>query len=254
MKILTKILDSKRGELPLLRRMKLPEPPGNVPPFVGPRAPGAALSLICEIKRRSPSAGQLSTKLTVSERACAYEAGGASALSILCDGPFFDGAFSHLTEARAGSTLPLLCKEFIIDECQLDAAHAYGASAALLIVRCLARGQLASLIAATVSRKMTPVVEVFTEDEAKLALDSGATFIGVNARDLDTLEMDAERAVQVISHLPQSVTAAHLSGVKTDEDVKRVAKGRADAALIGEVLMQQDDPVATLKALAQAAR
>lgn len=254
MQILAKILDSKRSELPALRRQKLPEPPALVPAFVGPRTPGAPLSLLCEIKRRSPSAGQLSTKLSVTERARAYETGGASALSILCDGPFFDGAFSHLREARLGSSLPLLCKEFIIDECQLDAARAYGASAALLIVRCLDQAQLTSLIAATSSRGMTPVVEVFTQDEANLALDSGATFIGVNARDLDTLHMDAERAAQVLAELPPGVTAAHLSGVKTDEDVRRVASGRADAALIGEVLMTKDDPTPTLLALAQAAR
>lgn len=253
MSLLQKILDSKRAELPALRKMKLPTPPSELPAFVGRRS-GGPLRLLCEIKKKSPSAGPLSTVLSVAERARVYEECGASALSVLCDGPFFDGAYEDLLRAREGSALPLLCKEFIVDECQLDAARAYGASAVLLIVRCLERQRLAALIDAAEERGLTPFVEVFTAEEAEWALDAGARSIGVNARDLDTLAMDSGRAAEVLGSLPRSVVSAHLSGVKTPEDVRAVRQGKADAALVGEVLMRKDDPSELLRSLVSAAR
>lgn len=252
MGVLDQILARKREELPELRARRLPPRPTQVPAFDLRRNGTEGLRLLCEIKRRSPSAGQLSTTLSVAERARAYEEAGAAAISVLCDETFFDGAFEHLEQARMGTKLPLLCKEFIIDECQLDAAAAYGASAALLIVRILDDATLHRLIRETSARHMVPLVEVFTHEESVRALDAGADFIGVNARDLDTLVMDGERAASIVESLPPSVCAAHLSGVKSPEDVQRVAIGRADAALIGEVLMRQDDPRETLTSLVRA--
>lgn len=254
MGVLDKIIESKRQELPALRKRRLPPPPRLVPPVRLKRDNAEALALICEIKRRSPSAGELSRALSVAQRAKVYEAAGASMLSVLCDGPFFDGDFKHLSEARQGCSLPLLCKEFVIDECQLDAAQAYGASAVLLIVRCLDDSQLSHLISAAERRQLTPLVEVFSETEAQRGLDSGATFMGVNARDLDTLVMDTERAQRIVNSLPADITVAHLSGVKTPDDVTAVAQGRADAALIGEVLMRQDEPGELLTKLSESAR
>lgn len=253
MAVLEKILSSKRAELPELRKRKLPTPPAHVPRVELKRASDEALHLICEIKRRSPSAGELSTALSVEERSRAYTQGGASMLSVLCDGPFFDGDFAHLLEARQGSELPLLCKEFVIDECQLDAAKAYGASAVLLIVRCLG-SELGRFVDEATKRELVPLVEVFNEDEASHALDAGATFIGVNSRDLDTLVMNSVRAHRVVAGLPDHVTVAHLSGMKTQADVEEVARGRSDAALIGEVLMREDEPLSLLRALAEGAR
>jgi indole-3-glycerol phosphate synthase len=174
-------------------------------------------------------------------------------ISVLCDKPFFDGAYEHLIEARRGCQLALLCKEFILDECQLDAARAFGASAVLLIVRCLDDAALARLVAGSVDRGMLPLVEVFTELEAERALQAGATFIGVNARDLNTLEMHQERAESIVESFDSTVTVAHLSGIKTAESVARVAEGRADAALIGEVLMKQHDPGPILAKMLHAA-
>lgn len=253
MSLLEQILASKRAELPALRKMKLPVPPSEIPAFVG-RRNGGPLRLLCEIKKKSPSAGALSTALSVTERARVYEECGASAISVLCDGPFFDGSYDDLLRAREGSNLPLLCKEFIVDECQLDAARAYGASAVLLIVRCLERDRLSPLIEAAEERGLTPFVEVFTAEEATRALDAGARSIGVNARDLDTLAMDSERAAEVLGNLPRSVVSAQLSGLKSPDDIRAIRKGPADAALVGEVLMRHDDPGALLQSIVAAAR
>lgn len=254
MGILSDILAKKRSELSSLRMRKLPAPPSVVPPVDLKRNSDQPLRLICEIKNKSPSAGVLSTKLSITERARSYEANGAAMISVLCDGPFFDGSFEHLLEARAGCNLPLLCKEFIIDECQLDAAQAFGASAVLLIARCLGNNQLARLIGASTERGLCPLVEVFTEAEALATIQAGAVFVGVNARDLDTLEMNTERAARVVNLFPTEMTVAHLSGIKSTTDVQIVARGRADAALIGEVLMRQHDPGPLLTSLVEASR
>jgi indole-3-glycerol phosphate synthase len=249
--VLARILAQKHAELPELRARKLPASPGPRP-FSLRRAEGN-LRLIAEIKFRSPSAGALSTALSVTERAFAYQRAGASMISVLCDTSFFDGAFAHLAEARKACALPLLCKEFVIDESQLDAAVAYGADAVLLIVRCLSAQRLGELTRAARERKLEPFVEVVTDEESKMALDAGASLIGVNARDLDTLVMDAARAGRVLAELPQDATRVHLSGIARPEDVQRVAASPADAALIGETLMREDQPESRLRALVAAA-
>ena len=252
--MLSEILAQKQRELASLRERALPEPPERRAVSLGRADNAGRLSLIAEIKRRAPSAGALSTVLTVAERAAAYERAGASMLSVLCDGHFFDGDYQHLAEARAVTRLPLLCKEFVIDECQLDAARAFGADAVLLIVRCLAPARVSELVAGARARGLVPFVEVATEDELALALAAGAELIGVNARDLDTLVMDAARAARVLAAIPEPVVRAHLSGLSKPEDVTRIRQSGADAALIGEALMRQDDPEPLLRTLSEAAR
>lgn len=248
MRVLERILDQKKSELAGLRARRLPSPPPRRPVGLS-REAGQPLKIISEIKRRSPSAGALNTTLSVAARARAYERGGASMVSVLCDSAFFDGGFEHLGEAREACSLPLLCKEFVIDEVQLDAARAYGADAVLLIVRCLAPERVSALHRAALERDLVPFVEIASEDEGRLALDAGATLIGVNARDLDTLAMDAEPADRILRGLPAETTRVHLSGLRTPDDVARVAAGPADAALIGEALMRLDDPQAFLASL-----
>ena len=250
--LLARILAQKSQELPALRARSLPAP--QAPRAFSLRREDGALRLIAEIKFRSPSAGPLSTALSVGERAAAYERAGASMVSVLCDREFFDGDFRHLAEARAACSLPLLCKEFVIDESQLDAARAYGADAVLLIARCLSGARLGELTRAARERQLEPFVEVVNDEESKQAVAAGATLIGVNARDLDTLEMDAARAARVLAELPSSATRVHLSGIAQPEDVRRVAAGVADAALIGETLMREALPEARLAALVLAAR
>lgn len=253
MGVLERILGQKRQELPQLRARKLPAPPA-IPPVALKRDADDPLRLICEIKRKSPSAGELSRKLSVTERARRYQEGGASMISVLCDETFFAGSYAHLLEARRGAQLPLLCKEFIIDESQLEAARAYGASAALLIVRCLDGKRLTELMQACSQLELVPLVEVITLEEARMALDAGATHVGINSRDLDTLMMDEARARDVLDCLPSEVVRCKFSGVSSASAVSEVSMSGVDAALIGEILMRQDDPAPLLEAFAQAAR
>jgi indole-3-glycerol phosphate synthase len=248
MRVLDDILRSKRAELPALRRMPLPSPP-PLRPFSLSRRPGEGLRFIAEIKRRSPSAGALSTRLGVAARAAAYERGGAHMISVLCDATFFDGAYEHLREAREASSLPILCKEFVIDEVQLDLARSYGADAVLLIARYLEPARLRSLCTAARARGLEVLAEVHAPAEVPVTLEAGATFVGVNARDLDTLLMHAEQARRILAELPDAVTRVHLSGLHTEALVRGVAASRADAALIGECLMRQDDPTELLARL-----
>lgn len=252
MSVLARILDTKRGELEQLRRERLPAPP-PLRSFDLRRSPGGPLRLITEIKRRSPSAGPLSRVLSVAERARAYERAGASMLSVLCDTTYFDGAYQHLTEARAASSLPILCKEFIVDEVQLDAARAHGADLVLLIVRCLEPAQLARLLRAATQRGLGVLTEVYAPEEVPIALDAGADLVGVNTRNLDTLELDTARGERVLAALPDRVVRVHLSGIRDEAQVRACARSRADAALIGETLMRQDDPFPLLSKLVAAA-
>jgi indole-3-glycerol phosphate synthase len=251
MNVLDDILRNKRAELPALRRMPLPSPP-PLRPFSLQRAPGQGLRLIAEIKRRSPSAGVLSTQPGVAARAAAYERGGAHMISVLCDAKFFDGAYEHLREAREATTLPILCKEFVIDEVQLDLARSYGADAVLLIARCLEPARLRALCSAARARGLEVLAEVYTLAEVPATLEAGARLVGVNARDLDTLVMDAEQAQRILAELPGAVTGVHLSGLHTEAHIRSVAATRADAALIGECLMRQDDPTELLARLVAA--
>jgi indole-3-glycerol phosphate synthase len=250
--ILEKIIAQKQHELPALRARRLPPPPPRRPLRLAREAATDPLKLIAEIKHRSPSAGQLSTALSVPERAAAYARSGASMLSVLCDAHFFDGEYEHLRLARAATSLPLLCKEFVIDEVQLDAARSFGADAVLLIVRCLTPARTAALIAGARERQLEPFVEVATEDEVKVAIDGGADLVGVNARDLDALVMDGARAARVLAAIPKGVVRVHLSGLSKPEDVARIAASGADAALVGEALMRADDPEPLLRSLVAA--
>ena len=219
------------------------------------------LRLFAEIKLRSPSAGELSRVLTPAERALRYARAGATMISVLTDGPGFGGCFADLAacrealDAELGAARPfLLCKEFVIDPVQLDRALDAGADAVLLIVRILERGELPGLVRAAEARGLVPLVEVVTDEELAQAREAGARVVGVNARDLNTLKMDAARAAAVLAQIEPATVAVHLSGLRKPEDVTRVAASRADAALIGEALMREDDPSEVLAAMVRAAR
>jgi indole-3-glycerol phosphate synthase len=251
--VLGEILATKAAEVQRLRQQRFGPAPARRPVALR-RGPGDPLRLIAEIKHRSPSAGALSSKLGAGQRAAAYARAGASMVSVLTDQRYFEGSFEHLREARAACELPLLCKEFVIDEVQLDAARSYGADAVLLIVRCLAPERVEVLVRAARERELEPFVEVATDDEARLAVDAGALLVGVNARDLDTLNMGLAGAARVLTALPANVVGIHLSGLATPEAVTEVRKGSAHAALIGEALMRQDDPEPLLRTFVGAAR
>lgn len=256
MTVLDRILASTREELARLRRESseaVAHKPYDVVASLR-RAPSGPLSLIAEIKKRSPSAGQLSMRLGVVERAHAYEAGGATMMSVLVDRAHFGGGYHDLAEARRATSLPLLAKGFTIDDVQLECARRSGADAVLLIVRILDDAGLRTLVAGSRARSLTPIVEVVDEGELDRALAAGADVIGVNARDLSTLVMDKDRAARVIAAIPRTVVRLWFSGVSTADEVRALAHTDIDGALIGESLMRQDDPSELLRAMVAAAR
>ncbi len=249
---LAKILASKRDEIASLRGQPLPIPP-ELRPCNLKRTANQPLRILGEIKFKSPSAGNLSTQLSVAERAACYERAGASVVSVLCDAPFFGGSYEHLAVAKQACKLPILCKEFILDEVQLDWARAFGADMVLIIARCLTRFALQRLHQAAIDRGLLPLVEVATLDEANWVQDLDCAMVGVNARDLDSLQMDSGLAQVVLDRVGRSRIRVRLSGLKTPDDVLAVARSGVDAALIGEVLMRQPDPEPLLRSLVQAA-
>jgi indole-3-glycerol phosphate synthase len=227
--------------------------------FAALRRAGDGLRLVAEVKLRSPSAGPLSRVLTPADRALAYAEAGASMVSVLCDAPYFDGSWDHLAAARArldadGRSVPLLAKDFVIDERQIEEARDRGGDAVLLIARIVTAPRLATLMQAARREGLEPFVEVVDEGELEAAVASGARVIGVNARDLDSLRIDVAQAARVLRAIPGHAVAVHLSGLRQAADVADIARGRADAALIGEVLMRQDDPRPLLLAMVDAAR
>jgi indole-3-glycerol phosphate synthase len=255
MGLLDDILQQKAREVAMLASQKAAARPAD---FGAPRdvhgalrrAMGGPLRLIAEIKFRSPSAGALSRALSTAARAEAYEAGGASMISVLTDARWFDGSLADLRAARERVRVPLLCKDFVVDPVQIEHAWAAGADAVLVIVRCVPNvagdDALRRLVEGARTRGVEPFVEVVDERELERALRTGARVIGVNARDLDTLTMDADGAARVLASIPSDKVAVHLSGVKSREDAARIAASRADAALIGEALMRRDDPAPLL--------
>jgi indole-3-glycerol phosphate synthase len=175
-------------------------------------------------------------------------------ISVLCDERWFAGSFAHLEAVRARVSVPLLCKDFIIDAAQIGRAWEAGADAVLLIARCIGEGALLGELCDAARRLgLDPFVEIASEAELDRALEVRAPIVGVNVRDLDTLQMDPERAARVLGAIPAGVVAVHLSGLRTTDDASTVARSRVDAALIGEALMRQADPSALLGELLRAA-
>ena len=260
--LLADVLATKRREVEALRARPRRDVPRREP--IDPvgalrRGRGEPLRLVAEVKLRSPSAGVLSRRLRPEERALAYARAGASMVSVLCDGPYFDGSFAHLASARAaldaaGVRVPLLAKEYVIDEAQIAEARDHGADSVLLIARILQGSRLRDLARAARAEHLEPLIEVVDERELDQALAAEARLVGVNARDLDTLVMDAARASRVCAAIPAGVVAVRLSGLRDAGDVAEVAGTSTDAALVGESLMRDDDPVPRLRSMVEAAR
>ncbi len=212
-------------------------------------APG--LSLIAEHKRRSPSAGAIREGIELAQIVRAYERGGASALSILTEGPSFGGSLEDLRSARAASALPILRKDFIVDPYQLQEALVFGADAILLIVAALSQPELNRLHAEALALGLVALVEVHDEDELGRALATGAQLIGINNRDLTTLRVDTRRTFELLSRLgpgPGPVVVAE-SGFSRPDELEELARARVDAVLVGEALMRSAEIEAATRAL-----
>jgi indole-3-glycerol phosphate synthase len=205
------------------------------PPNFGAALEGQNVAVIAEVKRRSPSAGSIREDLDAGERAARYADHGAAAISVLTDGPFFGGSVEDLREAASMAHVPVLLKDFVLDEIQIVEARAAGASAVLLIVRALG-SRLEPLLRFAHQLRLTPLVEVHSAAELSAALDAGATVIGVNSRDLDTFIIDAAAALRLVSTVPAGYTVVAESGMSRKADVERAAEAGADAVLIGTAL------------------
>jgi indole-3-glycerol phosphate synthase len=200
------------------------------------------LNIIAECKRRSPSRGVLRAAYDPAAIARGYEQAGAAAISVLTEPTFFDGALEHLSSVRASVDVPLLRKDFVVDRYQLLEARAHGADAVLLIVAALSDAELRALLADVEALEMGALVEVHALDELDRALDAGAEIVGVNNRNLRTLDVDARLSELVAARIPADAIAVSESGLKTAADVARLGELGYRAFLIGERFMTAPDP------------
>jgi indole-3-glycerol phosphate synthase len=209
--------------------------------------------IIAECKRRSPSRGVLCHDYRPVAIARSYERAGAAAISVLTEPTFFDGALDHLRDVTAAVSIPVLRKDFIVTEFQLVEARHAGAAAVLLIVAALDDGRLRRLLAGAAALGLAALVEVHDERELGRALEAGAEIIGVNSRNLATLEVDRSVLERLAAALPTGVLAIAESGLRTADDLQRLRALRYDAFLIGERFMTASDPGQALGTLLRSA-
>lgn len=205
--------------------------------------------LIAEIKRASPSKGQLNPHLDAPSLARLYSSAGAAAISVLTEPLFFQGSFADLAAARQAVSLPLLCKDFIVDSYQVYEARAYGADALLLIVALLPPKKLKSLLNLTHNLGMSALVEVHTAEEVARALGAGARLIGINNRNLKDFRVNLKTTLELMPLLPPNIPVVSESGIHSPEDVLLLRRAGVRAILVGEELVTSPDPAARLKEL-----
>ena len=221
--------------------------------FVARLSRRGSINVIAECKRRSPSRGVLRTAYDPVEIARGYERAGAAAISVLTEPGFFDGSLEHLIAVRAAVGVPLLRKDFIVDDYQLLEARAAGADAILLIVSALDDRALAALSASAKALQLAALVEVHDRWECGRALAAGATIIGVNNRSLRTLTVDLDASRQVAEMVPAGVIGISESGLRTAADLQSMKALGYQAFLMGERFMTATDPGAALHAVIEAA-
>ncbi len=239
---------ARREVVPLEALQERLEPPPRGRPF-SEALIQEGISLIAEMKRASPSKGPIRPDATVTDIVRAYEAAGASACSVLTEPHWFGGSLDDLVEARAACDLPLLRKDFIVDPYQLAEARLAGADAVLLIVAALDPADLTSLQDQAGEIGLDCLVEVHDEGELETALECGAEIIGVNNRNLQTLDVDPDTALRLLVDAPAGSIVVAESGITSNPDVQRLEEAGVDAILVGEALMREDDPAAAVHAL-----
>jgi indole-3-glycerol phosphate synthase len=256
------------GEIVASRKEKLAEARARIPlNFVQSAAEGRAerrdfaaavdgttIRIIAEMKRASPSRGLLRQQYRRQEIARAYESAGAAALSVLTEELYFLGSLDDLSRAREAVELPVLRKDFILDDYQVYESVAAGADALLLIVAALDDGVLRNLLELATRLRIAALVEVHTQEELDRALDAGARILGVNNRDLKTLEVNLGTSFRLRSRIPSTCLAVSESGIQTPDDVQRLDEAGFDAILIGERLMAAPEPGKALAELLESCR
>lgn len=203
---------------------------------------GGTPALIGEVKRASPSVGTIADDADPVAQALAYAAGGAAVISVLTEPRHFHGSLADMEAVRVAVQVPVLRKDFLVHPAQVIESRAYGADAVLLITASLTDAELAAMLATARDLGMGALVETHAEGELERALACGAEVIGVNARDLESLEVDVARALALVRRVPGDRIAVFESGVKTRADVEAAAHAGASAILVGEALMRAPDP------------
>jgi indole-3-glycerol phosphate synthase len=246
--ILDKIVVTKRQEIALARQAvplgQLQREAENAPTprdfFAVLAAPGP-IKLIAEVKKASPSKGVIRADFDPVAIAQSYQQHGAACLSVLTDEQYFQGHLNYLRDIRSAVTIPVLRKDFILDEYQLWEARAAGADAVLLIAECLDDCNLRKLFNRTVELGMTPLVELYEPDNLQRVFDAGATLIGINNRNLHTFEVDLQHTVRLRQRVPDQCVLVAESGIHTRADVQLLEANGIDAMLVGESLMRQSN-------------
>ena len=252
---LTQLLDAKQAEImrheqaaSLTELLTLTDARTDYRDFYAALATGD-VNIIAEIKRASPSKGDIAPGLDPAILAQQYDAGGAAAISVLTEQDFFKGSLADMCAARAACTCPVLRKDFIFTEYQVAEAAANGADALLLIVRILDPAQLTDLLAMTEELNLTALVEVHNEADVETAVTAGAAIIGINNRDLKTFEVDLAVAQRIAAMLPADILAVAASGIFTRNDIDANLAFGISRFLIGESLARSDDPTSFLRTL-----
>jgi len=246
--VLDEILEGVRADLAARQRSvpldRLKEAAGRASALRDPSVAlkGEDVAVIAEVKRASPSKGALAAIADPAALAVDYEAGGACVISVLTESRRFGGSLEDMVAVREAVRVPVLRKDFMISSYQLWEARAHGADMVLLIVAALEQNALVSLVERAVSIGLVPLVEVHTEDELDRALDAGATVIGVNARNLATLEVDRSVFARLAPRIPDQVVKIAESGIRGPHDLLAYAAAGADAVLVGESLVTGRDP------------
>lgn len=244
MTILDQIIETKYQEVLELRNATLPERTIPIRPRLEDTLRASStLEVIAEIKRASPSKGMIHPNLNAVDQAKRYADGGAAAISVLTDSKYFSGSFADLKAVAESVSLPVLCKDFMVDPIQIDTAYASGASIVLLIVAALEEAQLQSLYHYATSLGLEVLVEVHTDEELKIALELGATLIGINNRDLKTFTVSLETTELLAAQIPQDrdVFVISESGIVSSEDAERLSKYGAQGLLVGESLVRSSE-------------
>ncbi len=259
MSVLNQILATKRQEIEHLRPhhrslRSRAEQAEAARPFAAALRAGSNVALIAEFKRRSPSAGWIRQQALVAETVKAYSECGARAISVLTDENFFGGALSDLATARACTSIPILRKDFVLEEVQLFEARAAGADAVLLIVRALAGDSLRDLLTSARGIGLDVLVETHDEQEIERALRAGAQVVGVNNRDLSNFTVDLDLSARLLANIPADVVVVAESGIRAIEDVRAQGNAGVDAVLVGEALMRAPDLCAAVQGFASQPR
>nr|WP_318539562.1 indole-3-glycerol phosphate synthase TrpC [Terribacillus saccharophilus] len=251
MTFLARILEEKRTEIATLKQTYWATTAQRKPISLYERfQQQKQMQVIAEIKRASPSKGMINPDVVPANQANIYESAGAGAISVLTDTPFFKGTMDDLAAVREAVELPILNKDFILDEIQIDRAADYGADVILLIVATLEKDRLHALYQYAKSKEMDVLVEVHNEEELKQAQELGANIIGINNRNLKTFEVDLGVTERLIKTIDTSATLViSESGITVPADASRLAKAGAKGILVGETLMRASDVGAVLETL-----